>query len=52
MINVAKLQVKDRTELFQATAAAMGLQPNVVEKDFWVCFILCFLMMEDLSKYP
>jgi hypothetical protein len=26
MINVAKLQVKDRTELFQATAAAMGTQ--------------------------
>ena len=33
---VAKLRVKDRTELFQATALSMGMQPNVIEKDFWV----------------
>ena len=40
MKEVAKLLVKDRTELFQATAIKMGMQPNVVEKDFWVCFML------------
>jgi hypothetical protein len=40
MINVARLQEKERSELFQATAAAMGMQPNVIEKDFWVCFML------------
>lgn len=40
MKEVAKLQIKDRTELFQATAISMGMQSNVVEKDFWVCFML------------
>lgn len=40
MKEVAKLQIKDRTELFHATAISMGMQPNVVEKDFWVCFML------------
>ena len=41
MREVAKLPVKDRTELFQATAIKMGMLPNVVEKDFWVCFMHC-----------
>ncbi len=36
MKEVAKLQIKDRMELFQATAISMGMQPNVIEKDFWV----------------
>jgi hypothetical protein len=31
---VAKLQIKDRKELFQATAISMSIQPNVIEKDF------------------
>ena len=43
MKEVAKLQIKDRTELFQATAISMGMQPNVIEKDFWVCFTLDYL---------
>ena len=29
MKEVAKLQIKDRTELFQATAISMGMQPYV-----------------------
>lgn len=40
MKNIARLQIKERTELFQATAISMGMQPNVVEKDFWVCFMI------------
>ena len=48
MKEVAKLQIKDRTELFQATAISMGMQPNVIEKDFWVCFMLDHLF-HDLS---
>jgi len=43
MKEVAKLQIKDRMELFQATAISMGMQPNVIEKDFWVCFTLDYL---------
>lgn len=34
MKDVAKLSIKDRTESFQATAISMGMQPNVIEKDF------------------
>lgn len=40
MKKIAKMPIKDRTELFQATAIKMGMQPNVIEKDFWVCFML------------
>ena len=40
MKDVAKLQIKDRAELFRATAISMGMQPSVIEKDFWVCFML------------
>lgn len=49
MREVAKLQIKDRTELFQATAISMGMQPNVIEKDFWVCFMLDHLF--HVCKY-
>lgn len=40
MKKVAKLSIREKTELFQATAMKMCLQPNVIEKDFWVCFML------------
>lgn len=29
-----------RAEAFQEAAARMGVQPTIVEKDFWVCWIL------------
>lgn len=50
MKEVAKLPVKDRTELFQATAIKMGMQPNVIEKDFWVCFMLDHLFHDCKYK--
>ena len=50
MKEVAKLQIKDRTELFQATAISMGMQPNVIEKDFWVCFMLDHLFHDCKYK--
>lgn len=40
MKRVAKLSNEERQELFQATAINMGMRPEVVEKDFWVCFML------------
>ncbi len=40
MKNIAKLSAEERQELFQATAISMGMQPMVIEKDFWVCFML------------
>lgn len=50
MKEVAKLSDKDRTELFQATAVMMGMQPGVIEKDFWVCFMLDHLFHECKYK--
>ena len=50
MKEVAKLQIKDRTELFQATAISMGMQPNVIEKDFWACFMLDHLFHDYRYK--
>ena len=50
MKEVAKLQIKDRTELFHAAAISMGMQPNVVEKDFWVCFMLDHLFHDCKYK--
>ncbi len=43
MNNIAKLSSNERSELFQATALSMGLPPTVIEKDFWVCFMLDYL---------
>ena len=36
MDNVARLPARDRAELFRETAAAKGLPPVPIEKDFWV----------------
>ena len=50
MKDVAKLSIKDRTELFKATAISMGMQPNVIEKDFWVCFMIDHLFNDCKYK--
>ena len=43
MRRIAKLNKKERKELFQNTAAKMGLTNAIIEKDFWVCFMLDYL---------
>lgn len=40
MDKVAQLDRSDRADLFNETAARMGLNPVIIEKDFWVCWIL------------
>lgn len=40
MDKVANLSHSDRADLFNETAARMELNPAIVEKDFWVCWIL------------
>ena len=39
MINIAKSEKEIREELFLNTAAKTGLNPAIVEKDFWVCYV-------------
>lgn len=43
MNNIAKINSIDRKALFQNTAAKMGLTEAIVEKDYWVCFMLDYL---------
>lgn len=43
MNKVARLSTEDRKELFMNTAAKIGMHPAIVEKDFWVCFMLDYL---------
>jgi len=47
---VAKLSSRERQELFDATGMKMGIRADVVEKDFWVCFMLNHLFQESQFK--
>ena len=50
MKDIARLPEKDRSELFQATAVKRGLPSYVIEKDFWVCFMLDHLFHDCKYK--
>lgn len=45
-----QLKQKERNELFVATAGKMKTTPNVVEKDFWVCWVLKRIFSSDSLK--
>lgn len=40
---IAKISAKDREALFRNTAAKMGMSEAIIEKDFWVCYMLDYL---------
>lgn len=46
MDRVARLAARERTELFAESAARMGTTPAVVEKDFWVSWVLSRLFAD------
>jgi hypothetical protein len=50
MRDMARRQEKDRAELFRATAQAMRVHEAIVEKDFWVCWILDYLFQDSAWK--
>lgn len=43
MIGIAALSNEEREELFLNTAPKVGMPPAIVEKDFWVCYMLDYL---------
>ena len=43
MRSIAKIQSRDKEALFHNTAAAYGMNEAIIEKDFWVCWILDYL---------
>lgn len=51
MDKVARMAPKERNELFSETAAVLGITPAVVEKDFWVSWVLKKLF-EDPGLAP
>ncbi len=50
MDDVARLPIEDRGQLFAAVAGQRGLIPEIIEKDFWVCWTLKRLF--TLPKLP
>ncbi len=48
--NVALLSKEDREVLFSRTAEKMKMHPSIVEKDFWVCFMLDHLFHDCIYK--
>lgn len=50
MNRIVSLNQSRRNLLFEATAREMKVSPVVIEKDFWVCFVLNYLMNESKFK--
>lgn len=50
MKNIAKLSENELKELFQATSAKIKLREEIVEKDFWVCFLLDHLFNDSVFR--
>jgi hypothetical protein len=46
MNKVANLSSNDRRELFHETAARRAMNPAIIEKDFWVCWVLKHLFAD------
>ncbi len=47
MDKVSRLNQTDRSELFHETAARMNIPEAIIEKDFWVCWVLRYLFNES-----
>jgi hypothetical protein len=47
MDKVALLSAASRADLFRETASRKAMSPAVVEKDFWVCFVLARLFADE-----
>lgn len=43
MKNIARITAEDREALFHNTAEAMKMTDAIIEKDFWVCYMLDYL---------
>lgn len=47
MYNIARLASNEREALFRNTSAKKGLPESIIEKDFWVCFVLDYLFHKN-----
>lgn len=51
MDKVAFLAPNERNELFHESSATLGMSPAIVEKDFWVCWILKNIFTSQKLKH-
>lgn len=50
MITIAKLSDEERKIIFQNVAYEMGVNPAIIEKDYWVCLTLYYLFSKSSYK--
>lgn len=50
MREIARRPEKDRRDLFMATAQKMQVHQAIIEKDFWVCWVLDYLFQDSPWK--
>jgi predicted nucleotidyltransferase component of viral defense system len=50
MHNIARRSEQERRELFRETAQAMHVHEAIIEKDFWVCWVLNYLFQNSPWK--
>ncbi|MBW6475113.1 MAG: nucleotidyl transferase AbiEii/AbiGii toxin family protein [Anaerolineaceae bacterium] len=50
MLKIAKADRQERTEIFQIVSKEMGVPAVIVEKDFWVCYVLDYLFNRSEFK--
>lgn len=52
MINIIKLSDSDRNNIFEYVTSQSGINPKIIEKDFWVTVILKILFVELKELHP
>jgi len=50
MHKIVRRSLRERRELFMATAQAMQVHAAIIEKDFWVCWVLDYLFQNSPWK--
>ncbi|MDX9851996.1 MAG: nucleotidyl transferase AbiEii/AbiGii toxin family protein [Anaerolineaceae bacterium] len=50
MLKIAKADRQERAEIFQIVSKEMGVPAVIVEKDFWVCYVLDYLFNRSEFK--
>jgi len=51
MENIVKLSSKERKEIFQEAAARKGMTSVIMEKDFWVCWVLKKIFADEYLNH-
>ena len=50
MNSIAALPPEERREIVLQTSARTGMSPAIIEKDFWVCWVLNRLFRSSLKE--